>query len=93
MKYFVLKPEGTTPYHYASRAAMYAYAGAIEDENPTLALDLLTWAGKEAARVELQEQNECTEHDDNLFHVPDGERDNFKQCQRCGGYYKLQEQK
>lgn len=50
MKYFVLKPRGSSPYHHASRAAMYAYADAIEDENDQLAEDLRMWAGKEVAR-------------------------------------------
>jgi hypothetical protein len=53
MKYFVLKPKGKSEYHHASRAAMYAYADAIEDENPALAADLRAWAGKEVARAEL----------------------------------------
>ncbi len=53
MKYFVLKPEGKTPYHHASRAAMYGYADAIEEENPEFANDLRNWAGKETARAIL----------------------------------------
>lgn len=44
MKYFVLKPNGNTAYHAASRAAMRAYASAIEGENPDLARDLVNWS-------------------------------------------------
>lgn len=55
MKYFVLKPKGKGPYHHASRAAMYAYADAIEEENPELAKDLKQWAGKEVARSLLDQ--------------------------------------
>lgn len=50
MRYFVLKPKGDSAYHHASRAALYAYADAIEDENAKLAADLRAWAGKEVAR-------------------------------------------
>lgn len=53
MKYFVLKPRGKSPYHHASRAALYAYADAIEDENQTLADDLRAWGGKETSRAVL----------------------------------------
>ena len=48
MKYFVLKPEGITAYHSASRAAMNAYAKVIEEENPRLASDLREWAVRES---------------------------------------------
>jgi len=53
MKYFVLKPKGKSQYHHASRAALYAYADAIEDENLILARDLRGWAGTEVARSAL----------------------------------------
>ncbi len=43
MKYFVLKPHGTSPYANASRIAMSAYAQAIESENPELARQLYEW--------------------------------------------------
>ena len=43
MRYFVLKPEGNTPYHKASRAAMLRYADMIEKENPQLANDIKNW--------------------------------------------------
>ncbi len=45
MKYFVLKPAGgfEDPYAKASRAALKAYASAIEDENNQLAHDLRIW--------------------------------------------------
>lgn len=47
MKYFVLKPRGDDAYAKASRAAMTAYAKAIEDENPILAQELKIWVTKE----------------------------------------------
>jgi len=43
MRYFVLKPQGNTPYHRASRAALLSYADEIEEENPQLAQDLRNW--------------------------------------------------
>ena len=45
MKYFVLKPGGGfgDPYAKASRAALKAYAKAIEGENPEFAHDLYMW--------------------------------------------------
>ena len=48
MKYFVLKPAGDSPYSKASRAALKAYAKAIEDENIQLSHDLQMWAIDEA---------------------------------------------
>ena len=53
MKYFVLKPRGDfhDPYAKASRAALKAYAKAIEDENPELAHDLYTWEIKEQGKA------------------------------------------
>jgi len=50
MKYFVLKPKGGSPYAYASREALYAYADAIEEENRDLATDLRVWASTEIGR-------------------------------------------
>lgn len=47
MKYFILKPKGSSPYHKASRAAMNQYARLIEQENPELAEQLREWTFKE----------------------------------------------
>ena len=43
LKYFVLKPKGRTPYHRASKAAILAYANAIENTNAQLAGELRNW--------------------------------------------------
>ena len=43
MKYFVLKPEGNTPYDRASRKAMRAYAREIYTTNKELAIQLNEW--------------------------------------------------
>ncbi len=50
MKYFVLKPTGSTPYHRASRDAMRAYADSIGEHNRSLAEELHKWADREAVR-------------------------------------------
>lgn len=54
MKYFVLKPAGTTLHALACREAMRTYADFIEEEIPELAEDLREWADYE----ELYNQNE-----------------------------------
>jgi len=43
LKYFVLKPEGKTIYHEASRQAILRYSEVIREENPELADDLFAW--------------------------------------------------
>jgi len=43
MKYFVLKPMGSSPYSLASREAMRTYADNIEPYNSALAQDLRDW--------------------------------------------------
>ena len=50
MKYFVLKPAGSSPYAKASRAAMREYARKIRDANPELATDLDAWEAEERLR-------------------------------------------
>lgn len=47
MKYFVLKPKGTTEYSTASRKAMRTYADQIQFINPGLCRDLREWADRE----------------------------------------------
>lgn len=47
LKYFVLKPKGSSPYSKASRAAMRAYADVIEGENYDLADNLRNWVAEE----------------------------------------------
>lgn len=49
MKYFVLKPGGNDMYAAASRAALLAYADAVEAINIPLAQDLRNWVD----RIEL----------------------------------------
>jgi len=50
MKYFVLKPGGSSAYAKASREAMIAYSFAIELENPELAKQLREWSLAEEIR-------------------------------------------
>lgn len=47
MKYFVLKPAGSSPHAYAAREALYAYAFEIEAHDPELAKALREWAERE----------------------------------------------
>ena len=47
MKYFVLKPEGSSFYAEASRAAMMAYAIEIAPHNVDLAKSLRDWVAEE----------------------------------------------
>ncbi len=51
MKYFVLKPAGDSPYHYASRNAMREYAKYIRQENPELSHDIEMWAIDEQGKA------------------------------------------
>lgn len=61
MKYFVLKPRGSDPYAYASRAALVAYAEAIRSENSELARDLREWVLQEIKLVAREGKEEvCT---------------------------------
>jgi hypothetical protein len=53
MKYFVVKPEGRDEYAKASRAAMMAYATAINKHNKELANSLWGWVERE----QLSSQN------------------------------------
>ena len=46
MKYFVLNPAKAGAFGSASRAALRAYATAIEPENAALANDLFSWASR-----------------------------------------------
>ena len=47
MKYFVVKPRGDDEYAHASRAALLAYASAIQHTSPQLAEDLREWVALE----------------------------------------------
>lgn len=58
MKYFVLKPAGSSPYARASRAAMRAYARQIEPMNKELASDLMEWAYKESMCPTIEEHQD-----------------------------------
>ena len=56
MKYFVLKPQAKSKndrYAFASHAAMFAYADAIEETDAALARSLRAWAAQESARMDL----------------------------------------
>lgn len=56
MKYFVLKPRGTTAYAAASRKALRAYADAIQTTNLELAIGLRVWSIEAAPQPEGGEQ-------------------------------------
>ena len=47
MKYFILKPAGSSIFAFASRRAMQTYARTIQEYHPTLAGDLFKWADEE----------------------------------------------
>lgn len=47
LKYFVLKPGGTSTHAEASRAAMLSYAAVVERDNPTFARELREWVRRE----------------------------------------------
>lgn len=49
MKYFVLKPAGTSLHALACREAMRTYADIIEEDIPELAEDLREWVDYEQA--------------------------------------------
>lgn len=48
MKYFVLKPKGSSLHALASREAMRVYADAIEINEPLLAKEVREWVTREA---------------------------------------------
>ena len=55
MKYFVLKPKGADAHAHASRAAMYSYADALneeDDDQAQLAQELRAWASREVVEAE-----------------------------------------
>lgn len=50
MRYFVLKPRGSTQHAVASREALETYADHIESTNPQLAADIRDWIQLEINR-------------------------------------------
>jgi hypothetical protein len=62
LKYFVLKPGGTSPHAMASREAMFRYAECIEDHDPELAQQLCDWAD-----MEVHQPEETTDADGPYF--------------------------
>jgi hypothetical protein len=58
MKYFVLKPRGSTPFSEASRAGMRAYAEVIESHDRELAEDLTGWADHTEQMAALESEDE-----------------------------------
>jgi hypothetical protein len=51
LKYFVLKPAGTSVHALASRRALLVYADIIERENHTLAQEIRDWVRKEHEKL------------------------------------------
>lgn len=51
LKYFVLKPAGSSPYAIASRAAMDHFAESIRRHDPDLAETLTEWVRVEMGRA------------------------------------------
>ena len=49
LKYFVLKPRGTSAHAKASREAMLTYATWIKEEDSSLASSLRRWVSEEEA--------------------------------------------
>ena len=65
MKYFVLKPDGVSSYHLASRNAILVYATTIANVNPELAKEIAKlrekikeYYGKELSKRERDELEE-----------------------------------
>lgn len=56
LKYFVLNPEKSTAYGYASRKAMLTYAEAIESVNYELAEDLREWVNAASERTTIPKE-------------------------------------
>lgn len=54
LKYFVLNPTKDGPYGQASRKALLAYAEAIDQENPVLAHELVSWARQTEAEIKAR---------------------------------------
>ena len=52
LKYFVLKPAGTSMHAHASRIAMDAYADIIKGVDMDLARALRTWARRETLKAQ-----------------------------------------
>jgi hypothetical protein len=55
LKYFVLKPAGTTLHAYACREAMRVYANVIEQENPVFAKEIMEWVDHEELKNQYEE--------------------------------------
>jgi len=51
MKYFVLKPAGTSEFAAASRHAMWAFSEAIRGTDQELANELHAWVKREALKA------------------------------------------
>lgn len=63
MKYFVLKPKGTSQFAKASRAAMLTFAQSMHGHNPEwdqLSKDVKEWAEVEALLAEMPNANETS---------------------------------
>lgn len=54
MKYFVLKPEGSTEHARASRTAMRVFAAEIFDTDSKLATQLKQWAYEEERKLNME---------------------------------------
>ena len=66
LKYFVLKPEGNSPWAKASRTAMRVFAAEIENDNFQLAADLKQWAYEEERKLHREQTNEAARRDESL---------------------------
>lgn len=59
LKYFVLKPEGTSSYARASRVAMRVFASEIEQDNLQLAADVKQWVYLEERKIVKESTHEA----------------------------------
>ena len=57
MKYFVLKPEGTDIYAYASRMALREYAKCLDEGDPELSRGLKEWASDTGRPANMRPQS------------------------------------
>lgn len=59
LKYFTLKPRGTTPYARASRAAMRTFAAEIEQDNLKLSAEVKQWVHEEERKLITEAKHEA----------------------------------
>jgi hypothetical protein len=57
MKYFVLRPAKNDWHGRASRAALSAYASAVESEHPELCAEIRAWVDQEEVKAAAMDED------------------------------------